>query len=58
MGAFGAATTTLISQIVADLLTLMAFKETRKSSIMILKAIFKNQTFYRIIKGGVNKIKN
>ena len=37
LGALGAAITTLISQIVADLLTLMAFKKTRKSSIMILK---------------------
>lgn len=58
MGALGAAITTLISQIVADLLTLMIFKKTRKSSIMILKAIFRNQTLYKLISRGLIKIKN
>lgn len=58
LGALGAAITTLISQIVADLLTLMAFKKTRKSSIMILKAIFANKTFANGLKLIINKIRN
>lgn len=50
MGATGAALTTLISVIVADVITLMFFKDTRKSSFMILKAIFYNETFFKLIK--------
>lgn len=40
LGAVGAAITTLISQFVANILILLLFKDTRKSSIMLLKAIF------------------
>lgn len=57
LGAIGAAITTVISEIVADVITLLCFKQTRKSSIMILKAIFYNQTLFKIIKLSWNKLK-
>ena len=55
IGAFGAAVATLVSQIVADLLTLMLFKNTRISSIMMLKSIFKNETLFNGIKVIIRK---
>ena len=55
IGAFGAAVATLVSQIVADLLTLMLFKNTRMSSIMMLKSIFKNETLFNSIKVIIRK---
>ncbi len=55
IGAFGAAVATLVSQIVADLLTLMLFKNTRMSSIMMLKSIFKNETLFNSIRVIIRK---
>ena len=44
MGAKGAAIATLIAQFVTNVLALMPFRKTRKSSYMILKSIFFNGT--------------
>lgn len=43
-GAIGAAIATLVAQLIANVFALMPFKETRESSIMILKSIFINKT--------------
>lgn len=48
-GAAGAAVATLIAQVVANIFALMMFKETRKSSLMILKSIFCNKTIIDMI---------
>lgn len=53
-GAFGAAIATLLAQLVTNVFALMPFKNTRESSIMILKSIFKNKT----IKDSIKYIKN
>lgn len=50
IGAFGAATATLVAQFVANVFALMPFKDTKKSSLMILKSIFYNQTLVDAIK--------
>lgn len=49
-GAFGAAFATLVAQAISNIFVLMLFKKTRKSSTMILKAIFKNQLIIDTIK--------
>ena len=53
-GAFGAAIATLVAQFVTNVFALMPFKNTRESSVMILKSIFKNKT----IKDSIKYIKN
>lgn len=50
LGAMGAAIATLITQFAANIIVLMFIKETRISSKMMLKAIFKNNTAYECIK--------
>ena len=54
IGAKGAAIATLVSQFVTNIIALMPFKKTRKSSFMILKSIFYNQTIIDIFKRLVN----
>lgn len=54
-GAFGAAFATLIAQAISNTIVLMFFKETRKSSIMILKSIFKNQLIIDSVKKIINR---
>lgn len=57
-GAFGAAIATLMAQLIANVFALMPFKETRESSIMILKSIFINKTcidFARYIEEKVKR---
>ena len=54
-GAFGAAFATLIAQAISNTFVLMLFKKTRKSSIMILKSIFKNQLIIDSVKKIINK---
>ena len=49
-GAIGAAITTLISQFVANILVLFFFKDTKKSSTMLLKSIFFNKTLIKALK--------
>ena len=49
-GAVGAAITTLISQFAANILALFFFKDTKKSSIMLLKSIFLNKTLINALK--------
>lgn len=56
MGAKGAAIATLIAQIVTNILALFPFKKTRKSSIMLLKSIFSNQTIIDIFQYPKNII--
>ena len=53
-GAFGAAIATLLAQLVTNVFALMPFKNTKESSMMILKSIFKNKT----IKDSIKYIKN
>lgn len=48
-GAIGAGIATLVAQVIANIFALMIFKETRKSSLMILKSIFCNKTFIDMI---------
>lgn len=50
LGAMGAAITTLISQFVANILVLFFFKDTRKTSVMLLKSIFLNKTAINALK--------
>ena len=57
IGAFGAAIATLFAQIIANIFSLMPFKETRESSIMMLKSIFNNKTFVEGFKFCIKKIK-
>ena len=57
-GAFGAAIATLMAQLIANVFALMPFRETRESSIMILKSIFINKTcidFARYIEEKVKR---
>lgn len=54
-GAYGAAIATLAAQLIANVFALMPFKNTRASSVMILKAIFKNETIKDTIKYIRNK---
>ena len=56
-GAVGAAIATLTTQFVANVIALMLIKETRISSIMILKALFKNSTFIEFLKMTKDKIR-
>ena len=56
LGAIGAAIATLVTQSVTNVFSLMFFKDTRQSSIMILKAIFINATFFQAIKKVGNKL--
>ena len=49
-GAFGAAFATLIAQCVSNIIALFPFKKTRKSSIMIIKSILRNQLFIDSLK--------
>lgn len=58
IGAFGAAVATLMAQLIANIFALIPFKNTRKSTVMILKAIFKNSTIKDAIKCLRNKQKN
>lgn len=55
IGAFGAATATLLTQFIANVFALMIFKETRESSIMILKSLFKNKTIIEVINKIIKK---
>lgn len=57
IGAKGAAIATLVSQFVTNIIALMPFKKTRKSSFMILKSIFYNETIIDIFKRLVNIFK-
>lgn len=57
IGAKGAAIATLVSQFITNIIALMPFKKTRKSSFMILKSIFYNQTIIDIFKRLVNIFK-
>lgn len=57
IGAIGAAIATLISQVVTNVFVLMLFKKTRISSIMILKALFKNQVLKESIKKLMSRMK-
>lgn len=57
LGAIGAAITTLVSQFVANIIVLLFFKDTRISSIMILKAIFLIEPIKKI-KNRLEKNKN
>lgn len=57
IGAKGAAIATLLAQIIANVFSLMPFKETRESSIMILKSIFYNKTFIEALRFSIKKIK-
>lgn len=57
IGAIGAAIATLVAQIIANVFALMPFKETRESSIMILKSIFKNETCIEFVKYIAQKLK-
>lgn len=50
IGSVGAAIATLVVQIVSNVFVLLMFKETRKSSVMILKAIFVNRTVLDVLK--------
>ena len=54
IGAKGAAIATLIAQFVTNVIALMPFKKTRKSSYMILKSIFCNETIIDIFKNIKN----
>lgn len=54
IGARGAAIATLIAQFVTNVIALMPFKKTRKSSYMILKSIFCNETIIDIFKNIKN----
>lgn len=58
IGARGAAIATLIAQFVTNVLALVPFKKTRKSSTMILKSIFLNQTVKDVIKTFRIRINN
>ena len=58
IGAKGAAIATLIAQFVTNVLALVPFKKTRKSSAMILKSIFLNQTVKDVIKTFRIRINN
>lgn len=58
IGARGAAIATLIAQFVTNVLALVPFKKTRKSSAMILKSIFLNQTVKDVIKTFRIRINN
>lgn len=57
MGAIGAAVATLLAQLIANIFPLMLFRETRESSMMILKAIFKNSNCIKFVKKIVLKIR-
>lgn len=57
IGAKGAAIATLLAQLMANVFSLMPFKDTRESSIMILKSIFYNHTFAEGTKYIINKVK-
>ena len=56
MGAKGAAIATLIAQFVANIVALVPFRKTRKSSIMILKSLFFNKTLIDILTNYKNII--
>ena len=58
IGARGAAIATLIAQFVTNVLALVPFKKTRKSSAMILKSIFLNQTVKDVFKTFRIRINN
>ncbi len=58
IGAIGAAIATLVAQLVANVISLMLFKETRESSFMILKSILYNRTIKDTISFLINKIQN
>ncbi len=58
IGARGAAIATLIAQFVTNVLALVPFKKTRKSSTMILKSIFLNQTVKDVFKTFRIRINN
>lgn len=58
IGAKGAAIATLIAQFVTNVLALVPFKKTRKSSTMILKSIFLNQTVKDVFKTFRIRINN
>ena len=55
IGAKGAAIATLVAQLIANVFALMPFKETRESSIMIIKSLLYNQTFVRCINNVIKK---
>lgn len=55
MGAYGAAIATLVAQLIANIFALIPFKETRESSIMMLKSIFYNKTCIDFVKYISNK---
>lgn len=57
IGAFGAAIATLIAQLIANVFSLMTFKDTRVSSVMILKSIFNNSTIKDAFIYVINKCK-
>ena len=58
IGAKGAAIATLIAQFVTNVLALVPFKKTRKSSTMILKSVFLNQTVKDVFKTFRIRINN
>ena len=58
IGARGAAIATLIAQFVTNVLALVPFKKTRKSSTMILKSIFLNQAVKDVFKTFRIRINN
>lgn len=58
IGAKGAAIATLIAQFVTNVLALMPFKKTRKSSFMIFKSIFFNETLKDVFKSFKCRIYN
>ena len=57
LGAKGAAFATLIAQFVTNVIALMPFRKTRKSSYMILKSIFFNGTVIDIFRKFENIFK-
>lgn len=58
IGAIGAAIATLIAQFVANVVSLLFFKETRESSIMIIKSILVNSIILQCIEKIVEKTKH
>lgn len=55
IGAKGAAIATLVAQLTANVFALMPFKETRESSIMIIKSLLYNQTFVKCVNNIIKK---
>ena len=55
IGAKGAAIATLVAQLAANVFALMPFRETRESSIMIIKSLLYNQTFVKCVNNIIKK---